>query len=613
MTCTAQGVARETGGATHDIQFIVSGRGDDSREWVEDEAAACLVRYRTPTCRPGIDLEQYTNDFDADTEPGPYIAPGDPVTWTFIVRNTGNQPLTDVRVTDSELGDICTIERLEVGASASCAQEGIARSGLFANVSSVTAEAADGDATVTDTDPCHYFNCAVDIEKATNGEDADQPPGPEIDEGEPITWTYVVTNTGGVTLTDLVVTDDQLGEVCRQPQLAPGADFDCVKNGISGDSITPETTQYANLATVQGYAWNALCIDSDPSHYRPGGTIPGALIALEKDPLPWTYIVTNTGELSLVDVVLTSDTPVQGPRPCPTPADTILPTGGVWCYDGNAPTRNGYGGAANVTAKSTPSDIPVFDALSPIPYDGLTLQLYLGEEEVLPGDLPSPPTDTPVTWRYVISNNTGLDLSKLQLWHTSMVKDATYALVCAPPSLAAGETIECSYSEVPSLRLTYIVGSVEGEATLDNVIELLSTDILRRYIGTPPVNPGNIEGRVFHDFRPADGIQEPAEPGIEGVTVTLFNVEEDEPVDTTVTDALGGYAFSAMPGEYRVHFAAPDGSFCGPNRTNNTCLDSDVDPASGLTPAIAVGDGMTQRCWDAGIVTPRLLLPLVEK
>ena len=252
MVCTAQGVARETGGATtHDIQFIVSGRGDDSRERIEDEAATCLVRYRTLTCRPDIDLEQYTNGFDADTEPGPYIAPGDPVTWTFVVRNTGNQPLTDVRVTDSELGDICAIERLEVGASASCEQEGSAQSGLFANVSSVTAEAAGCDATVTDTDPCHYFNCAVDIEKATNGEDADQPPGPEIVEGEPVTWTYVVTNTGGVTLTDLVVTDDQLGEVCRQPQLAPGADFDCVKNGISGDSGGPGT-QYTNLATVQG-------------------------------------------------------------------------------------------------------------------------------------------------------------------------------------------------------------------------------------------------------------------------------------------------------------------------------------------------------------------------
>jgi hypothetical protein len=404
-----------------------------------------------------------------------------------------------------------------------------------------------------------------------------------------------------------------LGEICRQPQLAPGAVFDCFKNGISGDSITPETDQYANLATVQGYAWSALCTDSDPSHYLPVVDELQALVALEKDPLPWTYIVTNTGELSLVDVVLTSDTPVEGPKSCTgTPADSVLPPDGVWCYDGSAPTRDGYGGAANVAAKSTPAELPVFDSLTRIPYAGLTLQLYLDGQEVLPDDTPSIPADAAVTWRYVISNTTEFDLSTLQLWHTSMVKDATYALVCAPPFLGAGESIECTYTEMPMLGTFRIIGSVKAEATLDNVVELLSADILRRYDGTPPVNPGTIEGRVFHDFRPADGIQEPAEPGIEGVTVTLFNAA-DEPVNTTVTDALGGYAFSAMPGNYRVHFAVPDGSFCGPDRTNNICLDSDVDPDSGLTPAITVRDGVTERCWDAGIVTPRLLLPLVEK
>ena len=55
----------------------------------------------------------------------------------------------------------------------------------------------------------------VQIEKSTNGADADNPPGPFIpvtDENgnpTPVTWTYVVTNTGNVTLSGIDVTDDQ--------------------------------------------------------------------------------------------------------------------------------------------------------------------------------------------------------------------------------------------------------------------------------------------------------------------------------------------------------------------------------------------------------------------
>ena len=43
----------------------------------------------------------------------------------------------------------------------------------------------------------------IDIEKSTNGEDADEPPGRTLAEGAPVNWTYVVTNTGVQMLTQL--------------------------------------------------------------------------------------------------------------------------------------------------------------------------------------------------------------------------------------------------------------------------------------------------------------------------------------------------------------------------------------------------------------------------
>ncbi|MFW6195121.1 MAG: DUF7507 domain-containing protein, partial [Chloroflexota bacterium] len=69
---------------------------------------------------------------------------------------------------------------------------------------------------------------AIDIEKATNGEDADEPTGPEIAVGDPVNWTYVVTNTGDVALTDVSVTDDQGVAVnCPQDTLAVGESMTC--------------------------------------------------------------------------------------------------------------------------------------------------------------------------------------------------------------------------------------------------------------------------------------------------------------------------------------------------------------------------------------------------
>ena len=50
---------------------------------------------------------------------------------------------------------------------------------------------------------------SIDIEKSTNGEDADTPTGPSITVSGTVNWTYLVTNTGNVPLTNVTVTDNQ--------------------------------------------------------------------------------------------------------------------------------------------------------------------------------------------------------------------------------------------------------------------------------------------------------------------------------------------------------------------------------------------------------------------
>ena len=113
---------------------------------------------------------------------------------------------------------------------------------------------------------------SIDIEKATNGEDADEYPGVVFlfnpSSPDAITWTYVVTNTGNVTLTNIQVTDDKEGFVGTIPSLAPGASATLTLNGVA------ELGMYTNNSTATGQPvdntgtpFGPPVSDTDPSNY----------------------------------------------------------------------------------------------------------------------------------------------------------------------------------------------------------------------------------------------------------------------------------------------------------------------------------------------------------
>ncbi len=100
-----------------------------------------------------------------------------------------------------------------------------------------------------ETVTCTFTNkkASIDIEKATNGADADSPTGPFIAVGNPVNWTYEVENTGNVALTNVSVTDDQgVTVTCPQDTLAAGESMTCTANG------TATAGQYDNLGTATG-------------------------------------------------------------------------------------------------------------------------------------------------------------------------------------------------------------------------------------------------------------------------------------------------------------------------------------------------------------------------
>jgi hypothetical protein len=105
---------------------------------------------------PGIAIVKTTNGTNNDAGPGPSILGGSTVTWTYLVRNTGNVALTNVTVTDDKVGAICTVGMLAVGASKPCTASRIAVAGQYTNVGTATGTPPVGPA-VTASDSDHYF------------------------------------------------------------------------------------------------------------------------------------------------------------------------------------------------------------------------------------------------------------------------------------------------------------------------------------------------------------------------------------------------------------------------------------------------------------------------
>jgi hypothetical protein len=288
---------------------------------------------------------------------------------------------------------------------------------------------------------------AINIVKKTNGTDNNSPTGPYIVVGDPVTWTYNVTNPGSVNLTNIVVIDD------NGTPANPADDFYPARiSGDDGDNILQTTEawiyqaigtaaagQYANNATVTGDFDGFTVSDSDPDHYFGSGPC----IHIEKstngqdadsptgpyipvgDPVTWVYNVTNCGSVNLTNIVVTDDNGTPGnlgddfnPNPVDvsppdgfndgdTDMDNELDLGEAWIYQaGGTAVAGQY--ANNSTVTGTP---PVGSNVSdddPSHYFGSTPCIHIekstnGQDADLPTG-PVIPVGDAVLWEYVVTN-----------------------------------------------------------------------------------------------------------------------------------------------------------------------------------------------------------------
>jgi hypothetical protein len=198
------------------------------------------------------------------------------VNATVQISNVGSSQLVEIVVQVSGTSATVVSDERTESKVTMCHRTESGETGSYHSISvsqsAEPAHRAHGDGKVGDKVPastamvfdqnCQPSGPAVEIVKSTNGEDANQAPGPTVTVGNTVTWTYVVKNVGTVALSNVVVTDDRgVSVTCPGTTLAVGQSITCTATGVAVQG------QYRNVGTVTASSSTVAVTDSDASHY----------------------------------------------------------------------------------------------------------------------------------------------------------------------------------------------------------------------------------------------------------------------------------------------------------------------------------------------------------
>ena len=461
MTCTGSGIAQA-------CQYVNVGTATATNA-TGQTVTATSTSYYTGSSTTGLTLETGVNGQDADTSPGATISVGTTLTWTYTVSNTGSVSLGGLQVSDTLFSAIsCPATTLAAGASMICSASGTAQSGTQSNVGRVTGTPPCGSQ-VSAQDTAYYTgggNGGVEILKSVNGEDANDPTGPVIAVGDPVTWTYEVTNSGLLALSSVSVTDNKGVVVsCPKNALAVGESMTCTGLGVAAacqyqnfGSVTAQTSEGGTVGALDpayyfGQVAASATIDSSING-QDAGTSPGVSVTVGET-VAWSYVVTNTGSAALSDLVVTSDQGV----PVSCPAATLAAGAAMTC------TASDTAGSGTVTAVATLSaETPCGDAVTASDtsyYTSssavMTLRKLTNGQDITSAPGPTIEVGKTVSWSYVVTNLSGVDIQGL-----AVGDDQGVVVTCPQTTVAAGSSVTCTGSGVAEACQYQNIGTASG-------------------------------------------------------------------------------------------------------------------------------------------------------
>jgi hypothetical protein len=228
---------------------------------------------------------------------------------TVEIANVGKESLIEVEVRLSGTSAVIVDEVRSNSKLSLCHRTGTGSYHMIdVSESAEPAHKAHGDGKVGDPVPgeqkmtfdqnCKVVGPAIRIKKFTNGEDADDAPGPTVVVGSPVTWKYDVTNTGTIPLTNVAVVDDKgVTVTCPAATLAVGQSMTCTGSGLA------VVGQYSNVGTVTASSTSGSVTASDASHYF--GQVPGT--TTDEGPKVQICHRTGNGSYHLIDISISAE------------------------------------------------------------------------------------------------------------------------------------------------------------------------------------------------------------------------------------------------------------------------------------------------------------------
>ncbi len=304
---------------------------------------------------------------------------GDLVSWSFAVTNTGTVTVAALAVTDPTAGPVtCPVSSLAPSASTTCtaAAHTVTQTdvdaGLLSNTATAAGQAPAGGPVVSQTsstDTPIAQSAALSLTKSALATDGDGDGNTEL--GDTISWSFLVANTGTVTVGTLAISDPAAGAVsCPVLTLAPGASTTCTADVdhvvVQGDI---DAGVVSNSATVSGTTPLAQPVLGGPSTTDTPLEHTGALTLVKSaavtdpggdglalgDAISWSFLASNTGAVTLTGLSVSD--PTAGPVTCPVTA--LAPGSSTTCTAATAHTvtqADVDAGVVSNTATATATD-----------------------------------------------------------------------------------------------------------------------------------------------------------------------------------------------------------------------------------------------------------------
>jgi len=431
---------------------------------------------------------------------------GQVIPYTYTVENTGNITLTNVTLSDDNTDGVpvCTPPQpatLAVGGSMSCtANHTVTQTDLDTGGNVTNVATADSDESAPDQDTLD-----IPITQTPELTVVKSSTMTELTAPGTVTYSYLVTNTGNVSLTGISLSDDNDNDDmdCPATTLAVGASMTCTAShtftqaelnagGTLDNTVTassneaPDDTDSLSIPITQTPALTVVKSSTTTELTAPGTVI-------------YSYLVTNTGGVSLTGISLSDDND-NDDMDCP--ATTLAVGASMTCTASHTFTQ------AELNAGGT-LDNTVTASSNEAPNDTDDLSIPITQTPALTVVKSSTTTSATTAGQVILYTYAVENTGSITLTNVTLADDNTDAdPVCTPAqpaTLAPGASMACAAEHTVTQAEIDGGGNVTNVATadsdesapdqdsLDIPITTVSIGVAKRVVSVEKISTGTYE------------------------------------------------------------------------------------------------------------------------